>query len=88
MAGEKLGGKANLQNARLYNTNFRGTRLVGADLRNANLTNADFCGADLSMTNLEGSVLTDAKFDISTILPDEQKWVPGTNLTKFGAIVE
>lgn len=88
VAGARLGGKADLSEARLLDANFRNTRLVGAKFVNADLRSVDFRGADLSGANLTGANITGAQFDTSTILPDGGSWASDTDLLTYGAISE
>jgi len=79
----KLGGNADLSNARLYDANFEGARLYGANLTKADLRNINFRNADLTGVNLYKSNMTNAKFDEKTVLPDGNQWNSEINLSKF-----
>ncbi len=84
---------ANLQTARLFHVNLQDAnlglaRLQGADLRFANLQRVVLFGANLQGVNLfnaklQNAILEHTTFDENTILPDESKWTPGTDLTRF-----
>ena len=79
----KLGGKADLTEARLYDANFFGARLIGANFSKADLRNVNFFDAELTGANLFGANITDSKFNINTILPDGQSWSTDTDLSKY-----
>jgi uncharacterized protein YjbI with pentapeptide repeats len=91
LKGAELSG-AILTDASLVNTHMFGadltdaslvnTHMLGADLRRANLRGANLNGADLRRALLSDKTILD-----ETILPDGSNWTPGTDLTKFGAIV-
>ena len=57
--------------------------LRGADLHKAQMIGADLRGAVLTGAVLTGAVLTGAKMDADTLLPDETKWTPDTDMARF-----
>ncbi|OJJ16986.1 hypothetical protein BKI52_30175 [marine bacterium AO1-C] len=79
----KLGGLANLVNARLYDANFYGTSLIGANLFMADLRNVDFRNTDLTGVNLFESNIKRAKFNEYTILPDGIEWHKEIDLSNY-----
>lgn len=79
----KLGGKADLSNARRYDANFFDARLVGANFSQADLRNVNFCHADLTGAILFKSDIAGAKFDENTVLPDGLLWNKETDLSKY-----
>ena len=79
----KLGGKADLTNARLYDANFYGARLIGANFSSADLRNANFYDADLTGANLFDADITGSKFNENTVLPDGHSWNKDTDLSKY-----
>jgi len=79
----KLGGKADLTNARLYDTNFFSARLVGANFSKADLRNVNFFNTDLTGAILFDSDIAGAKFNENTILPDGTSWNKHTDLSKY-----
>ncbi|MDC6367239.1 MULTISPECIES: pentapeptide repeat-containing protein [Flavobacteriaceae] len=79
----KLGGKADLSKARLYDTNFEGARLHGANLSKADLRNVNFKSTDLTGANLFESNIVNAKFDENTILPDGTQWNFEVDMSKY-----
>lgn len=79
----KLGGKADLSRARLYDANFEGARLHGTNLSEADLRNVNFKNTDLTGVNLFESNIANAKFDKNTILPDGKQWSSKINMSKY-----
>jgi uncharacterized protein YjbI with pentapeptide repeats len=69
---------ADLQEANLRGANLNRTDLSGADLSGADLQEADLSGADLRFALLIAII-----FNKDTILPDNSKWTPETDLTCF-----
>jgi hypothetical protein len=47
--------------------------LIGADLR----------GTNFKAANLTGAILRNAQFSNKTILPDDKKWTPETDMTRY-----
>lgn len=84
---------ANLQGAYLGGSNLRGADLGGSNLesaylREANLQNVDLRGANLQSTdlrgaNLQGTDLDGTQFNEKTNLPNNSKWGPETDMTRF-----
>lgn len=74
---------ANLQNAFLHSTNLQDTSLENVNLQNASLENANLQDASLYDANLQGANLSGTQFNESTILPDDTKWTPETDMTRF-----
>lgn len=95
-----LGG-ANLRNADLTDAyvaraNLARASLKGANLSGANLTMTDLSGTDLSDAKLDGAIISAADgyvqhassfFSEQTILPDNTRWTPQTDLARFGVVV-
>lgn len=79
----KLGGKADLSNARLYDANFNGTSLYGANLSESDLRNVDFRNADLTGVNLFASSADKAKYNENTILPDGVQWCDKVDIAEY-----
>jgi uncharacterized protein YjbI with pentapeptide repeats len=104
LGGVHLDGNATMDSADLTGADLTGAildtlhlseaHLNKAKLTDATLLMADLRGADLSGANLGGATLSGAKideytkFDEDTTLPNGRKWTPGTDLTKFGLIIE
>ena len=65
---------ANLEGANLEGVNLRGAFLNQCNLKNANLKNADLRWCKLSGANLEGTIFTDALYDIGTRV--DSKYIP------------
>lgn len=61
---------------------LKGANLSFAKLQGANLNFTDLQGVDLSFANLQGAK-DYPTFDEETTLPDETKWTPGTDMTRF-----
>jgi hypothetical protein len=74
---------ANLASANLSNANLAGINLSHANLQDAILLDANLKGADLREANLHGAKLTNAQFDETTILPDNQHWSQTTQLQRY-----
>jgi len=83
VANARLGGKADLRNARLYDANFQGTRLVGADFSDADLRNVNFKGADLTGCIFYKSNIANAKFDNTTVMPNGEMWAETVEMGIF-----
>ena len=75
--------RANLSKTDLSNSNFSKARLTWANLVNADLFGANLCGAILDMADLTNSHLTAVEFDRNTVLPDNTKWTPNTDMSRF-----
>jgi hypothetical protein len=75
--------QAKLEGARLGVAHLEGASLWKTHLEAADLTFAHLEGADLALANLKGADLRDATFDARTILPDESRWTPDTDLSRF-----
>jgi len=87
LAGTKLQGAhlsgVNLQGAWLEGTNLQKAGLFDANLQRAWLEGTDLRGALLTWANLQGAHSWGVLLDESTILPDETKWTPGTDMARF-----
>lgn len=81
--GAKLGGKANLTEARLFDANFESARLIGVNFYKADLRSVNFYNADLTASNLFKADITNAKFNEQTILPDGSLWKSSTKMSNF-----
>jgi len=71
---------ADLSGAKLNAANFE-----GADLSGAILIGADLEGAILRGSNLQGAKLEGVFYSNDTILPDDTRWTPETDLQRFTA---
>ncbi len=74
---------ANLQGADLQGVNLEEAVLFGANLEGAILKEANLQGAYLREANLRGAYLEGATFSEKTILPDDTRWTPDTNMARF-----
>jgi uncharacterized protein YjbI with pentapeptide repeats len=88
---------ANLQAAVFYKANLQAADLVGANLQAADLRTANLQSVNLALTDLTHVLLTDAKFDEKTVLPDseyqgddtegnslyDKYWTPTTDMTRY-----
>jgi len=72
-----------LTEAILTKANLEFAYLGDAVLVGANLTGANLVGASLEGGDLVGAVLVNAKFNEETYLPDETKWTPETDMTRY-----
>lgn len=70
--------RAKLEGASLENANLQNAYLRGAHLRQAYLWKANLKGAELREADL-----SEAKFDHTTILPDNTCWTPDTDMARF-----
>ncbi len=70
----------------LTEVNFDGANLRYANLAEANLYGANLLGADLTGANLDDALLSRAKFDETTTLPNGRPWMPGTDFKEFNAL--
>lgn len=75
--------KANLIETNLLWVNLEGANLFRANLRKTHMFEANLEGACLIEANLEGAHMTRAKFNEETILPDDTKWAPETDMARF-----
>ena len=73
---------AKFTRAKLINANLTDTQMNGADLVDADLTGADLEGANLRKAKLGGTNLTGANL-IGATMPDNTKWTPDTDMTKW-----
>ncbi|MDX1993701.1 MAG: pentapeptide repeat-containing protein [bacterium] len=73
----------NLEQANLSFANLQGAHLEGAALARAKMQGVELQGASLSMADLQGADLSRAKFDETTILPDQSRWTTDTDLSRF-----
>lgn len=81
-------GQADLQSVSLRRAILKKARLGGANLQNANLAGANLSGAILNGANLTGVILESSSygkaiFDPETRLPDNSKWTPTTDMTRY-----
>ena len=74
---------ANLQGADLERANLQEADLFAANLHEANLEGAKFQAANLRMADLELTFLIETEFDENTVLPDDSRWTPDTDIYKF-----
>lgn len=79
--------QAELENANLSETNLQRAFLFETILQEANLVLADLQGANLMKANLRGANLWNARFDVSTVLPNGNHWTPETDWTQWGAVL-
>ena len=85
--------KANLQGSTLWRVDLRDSQLPGVQMQGAQLEQANLQGAVLRGSYLQGAnfgeanlmnaVLTRAKCDSETILPDDSTWEPDTDFNVF-----
>jgi uncharacterized protein YjbI with pentapeptide repeats len=87
LSGANLDGadlrEVNLEAATLREANLQGAYLTGANLRGALLANASLEGASLYEANLREADFAGARLDEKTTLPDDTKWTPDADLTRF-----
>ena len=76
-----------MQRTSLIDANFENADLGWAQLQGADLRRVNFKGANLMYANLNGANVSEAEFDEKTVLPNERKWTPETDLREFGAII-
>lgn len=74
--------QANLERANLWRASLKGANLWQANLKGADLRKADLT-ADLGKANLERADLREAKFSKTTLLPDQTRWTPETDMERF-----
>jgi Pentapeptide repeats (8 copies) len=84
---------ANMQDASLVAANLHSIFCLAANLQDVNLSWSNLQGADLEQTNLRGASLKEAilqnanlegaQLDEFTTLPDDTRWTPDTDMTRF-----
>ncbi len=79
--------EVDLSRANLANADLSKADLTGAILRAANMSEARLQGADMTRADMEGATLSRARLIGAklegAILPDGNKWTPGTNMGAF-----
>ena len=75
--------ETDLTNAEMHDAILMDCVLIGAILKQTNLSNSNFAGADMTAATLSGAILTNARFDLRTVLPNGTNWTPNTDLSLF-----
>jgi hypothetical protein len=75
--------EANLSDTKFRRVDLSGALLINTDLGRTSMFKVDLSGADLKNANLIDAKFDNVEFDKETTLPDETKWIPGTDMRRF-----